>query len=158
MAYDHTDAPGEELWFMNSWVTIRRPSRSAADGLCIMEHRLPQGDSPPLHVHAAEDEIFHILKGVVRYEVGGKTIIGRAGDTLVAPKGLPHSFVVESPEGAHVLTITTRADFETMLRAVSRPATAQALPDAAPPTPEFLERLVRVAAANGIDIIGPPLA
>ncbi|MGH6998829.1 MAG: cupin domain-containing protein, partial [Phenylobacterium sp.] len=60
----------QALWFLNTRIAIRRASIEAADGLCIQEHWMPHGDSPPMHLHEREDEIFHLLEGVVRFRVG----------------------------------------------------------------------------------------
>jgi quercetin dioxygenase-like cupin family protein len=153
------DAPRacESLWFLNTWVTIRRPSAAGDDGVSIIEHRMPYGDSPPMHVHHDEDEIFHVLEGRVRLRVGERELVAGPGQTFVAPRGLPHGYRVESPCGARCLTITTGAGFETMLRAASRPAAASMLPPQAAPTPEQVEALGRLCAANGIDLVGPPM-
>jgi hypothetical protein len=78
--------------------------------------------------------------------------------TVIAPKGVPHAFRVDSASGAHCLTIMRGADFETMIRQASRPALRPGLPEAATPTPDLIDRLVKICAANKIDIIGPPLA
>jgi quercetin dioxygenase-like cupin family protein len=151
-------APNPELlWFGNTLVSIAVPSQTGADRLCVVEHRAPHGDSPPLHVHRNEDEVFRVLAGRVRFKVGDEDRRLAAGDTLLAPKGVPHSYRVESAEGAHWLTITRGADFEGLLRAASRPAEASALPPEAAPSPEMVATLARLAAENGIDIVGPPL-
>ncbi|HEX5264300.1 MAG TPA: cupin domain-containing protein [Phenylobacterium sp.] len=115
------------------------------------------GDSPPTHIHHEEDEIFHIIAGRMRLRVGDKELVGEAGDTLVAPKGVPHTFYVESAE-ARVINISTVGDFERMLRVVSRPAARDDLPEFAAVTPDLAERLNDAARANRIDIIGPPMA
>lgn len=146
------------LWFGNTLVTINLSASQGTDGISVVEHRMPYGESPPLHVHRNEDEVFHILTGTMRFHVDGRDIVAVAGQTVIAPKGLPHSFRVESKEGATCLTITQGADFETMLRAASRPAQAAALPPQAAPTPEAIAMLTRLAADNGIDIVGAPLA
>jgi quercetin dioxygenase-like cupin family protein len=152
-------ADTSNLWFGNTRVSIRLASAAGADGLSVVEHWMPFGDGPPLHVHHSEDEVFHILAGNVRFRIDGRPdVLADAGDTLIAPKGIPHQFRVESPGGARCLTIVRGADFETMLRAASRPATGPGLPEAAAPTPEQIALLTRLCAANGIEIVGPPLA
>ena len=147
----------ELLWFNNTLVSIQVSSADGVDGICAIEHRLPHGDSPPLHVHRNEDEVFHILQGRLRFQINGHERIVDAGETVIAPKGLSHTYRVESAEGAHVLTITRGADFETMVRQASRPAEQPELPQPAAPTPEMIEALARMCAENGIDLVGPPL-
>ncbi len=154
---NRTIAGKELLWFNNTLVAIQVSSTDGEDHTCVVEHRMPYGDSPPLHVHRREDEVFHILEGRLRFQINGHERMVGAGETVIAPKGLPHTFRVESPEGAHTLTITRGADFETMLRQASRPATSPALPPQVAPTQEMIAALTRACAETGIDIIGPPL-
>ena len=66
---------------------------------------------------------------------------------------------VESREGARWLVTTACGDFERFVRQLSRPAEADCLPDpSGPPTPEQQHALATAAAANGIELLGPPLA
>lgn len=146
------------LWFLNSRVLIRRPSASSADGLSVAEHRLPFGDSPPLHVHHREDEIFHVLEGVIRFRVGDQDIVVRAGESLVAPKSVPHTFRVESDEGARVLVMAPGDDFEGMVREASRPAESDGLPPPSEPTPAMIAALAEACERHGITLLGPPMA
>jgi quercetin dioxygenase-like cupin family protein len=119
-------ADHRNLWFLNTHVTIRVSSRDGSDGISVLEHWASHGDSPPLHIHYDEDEIFHVLEGEVRYRVGDHEHCARAGETLLTPKGIPHTYRVESTE-ARMLTIT-RGDFESFIRAFGRPAERDGLP------------------------------
>src|SRR5512139_2310361 len=87
------------LWFLNTLVNIRVPNASGADGITIMEHRAPVGDSPPLHIHRNQDEGFVVLDGEIRVNLDGREIVARKESTLLAPKGIPHSYKVISPVG-----------------------------------------------------------
>lgn len=152
------DAAGELLWFTGSLVIVRVAAASNSAGMSVIENLLPFGLSPPLHVHRNQDEIFHVMDGTMRYRVDGRDVVAKAGDTLVAPKGVPHSFRVESAEGARVLTITQGRDFEAMVREVSVPAPVAELPPQGLPTPEQIGALVAACARNHIDVIGAPLS
>lgn len=145
------------LWFGNTRVAIRTASTEGADGISVIEHWMPCGEAPPLHIHRNEDEIFHVLEGRMRFRAGDRTFEAGPGETVLAPKGVPHHFRVESPEGARCLTITRGADFETMVRAFSRPVGAGWLPPQMAPGAETIGALTRACAANGIDVIGAPL-
>lgn len=148
----------ETLWFLNAHITLRRPSRASEDGMSITEHWLPEGDSPPLHVHHREDEIFHVLEGIVRVRVGDEEHLLYSGDTAVGPKGVPHTYRVESSEGARVLVMTPGEDFEGFVRDVGRPASRRALPDPGELDPVTLTRLADAAGRRFISLVGPPLA
>jgi len=149
----------EQLWFMNTRVTVRLRHTDGADGISVLEHHAPHGDSPPLHVHHNEDEIFHILEGEVRFRVGDADVRAAAGETLLAPKRIPHSYRVESRQGARWLTIMKGREFEDFVRAFSRPAERPGLPDpSGPPTPEQAEALAQACRRHGIELVGPPLS
>jgi hypothetical protein len=71
----------------------------------------------------------------------------RAGDSILAPRGVPHTLRVGDRDARWLVT-STPAGFEAFVRAVgsTRPQTALPSPD----------ELARVAAQHGIEILGPP--
>jgi quercetin dioxygenase-like cupin family protein len=147
----------EQLWFLNTLHTIRVRHDEGEDGISVLELLAPHGDSPPLHLHQTEDEIFHVLEGELRVRADTEMTIG-AGETILAPKGVPHTYRVESREGARWLVITRRGDFERFVHAISRPAERPELPAAqGPPTPEQANALAAAAREHGIELVGPPL-
>jgi quercetin dioxygenase-like cupin family protein len=153
-AQSHDD---DVFWFGNTLISFRVRSTDSEDGISIIDHWMPYGEAPPLHIHHSQDEYFHVIEGVMRFELDGKIIMARAGDTFVAPKGAPHRFRVESVLGARCLTITKGGDFESMLDEMSRPADSADLPPQRQPTPEMIESLTTACRRSNIDIIGPPL-
>ena len=155
--YPASSASTGYLWFLNSLIHIRLPASAGRDGISIIEHRVPLGDSPPLHLHCAEDEILYILEGDFRFQLNQTQQRAGPGDTLLVPQATPHTYKAESQEG-RFLTVTRGRDFERFVRALARPAERVALPPpAAPPSPEALAEFVKVAASFGIDLCGPPL-
>jgi len=154
-----TNAEPVSVWFLNTLVKIRVPNTTGADGITIMEHHAPQGDSPPLHIHRNQDEGFVVVDGEILVNLDGGEIVARKESTLLAPKGVPHSYKVLSPGGARFLTITRGADFEGLVRFLGRPAERDELPTpSGPPSPEQAARLAEACARFGIDLVGPPLA
>ncbi|MCW3781661.1 cupin domain-containing protein [Defluviimonas salinarum] len=151
------DSGTELFWFMNNLLAIPVSCEAGADRLSVVEQWAPHGDSPPLHIHHSEDEVFVVLKGRLRIQIDGTDVFLDAGGTVMAPKGKPHSFRVESAEGAHFLAITSGNDFERMIRAASRPADRPGLPDPAVPTEAMKAELTRICADHRIEIVGPPL-
>lgn len=129
----------EQQRFLDTTVTIRVPHDAGSDGISVIESVAPHGDSPPLHVHRTEDEVFHVLAGELRFRVGDEEVVVRAGETVLAPKGVSHTYRVDSAE-ARWLVITTGGDFESLVRAA--PAK---------------EALPVECAARGIELVGPPL-
>jgi mannose-6-phosphate isomerase-like protein (cupin superfamily) len=149
---------GEMFWFKGTLVNVRLSWNTGEDRVSVVEHYMPYGESPPLHVHRNEDEVFHILEGRMRIRIDGKDSVALAGETVLAPKGVPHSFRVESLEGARCLTITSGGDFENMIREMGEPALCAELPPQVEPTPAMIVALFESCARNGIDIIGEPIS
>lgn len=153
-----TVSKGGDLIFRETLVEIRLSTTDSVDGLSIVEHRMPFGEAPPLHLHHNEDEVFYLLRGAMRFEVGGATLTAVAGDVVVAPKGVAHRFVVTSEDGAHCLTIMRGGDFETVIRDVSRPATPLEIRTPTADPADEVARLLEALARNHIEVMGPPLA
>lgn len=146
------------LWFLDTLVLIRVSHLDGADGISVLEHRARRGDSPPLHVHRTEDEIFHVLAGELRFRIAETERHAGAGEIVLAPRGVPHTYRVESDEACW-LTITAGRDFERVVRSVSRPASGDGLPaPAGPPTPEQAHALEEACQHHDILLVGPPLA
>jgi mannose-6-phosphate isomerase-like protein (cupin superfamily) len=148
----------ESFWFFDTLVTIRIPHTQGADTISLLEHHAPRGHSPPLHIHRTEDELFRVVTGDFRFQVGSEEHRLTSGAFLLTPKGVPHTFRVESTQGGRWLTVTTHTDFERFVRAVGRPAPRVELPPTpGPPTGEQAAHLAEVAARYGIELVGPPL-
>jgi mannose-6-phosphate isomerase-like protein (cupin superfamily) len=144
--------------FNGSVAVVRASSKNNVDGIAVIEHKLPFGYATPLHVHKTQDEVFHVLHGRLRIEVGGNSFIAQAGDIVTAPKAVPHRFIVESTEGAHAYTITTGQDFESFVMESSQPLLMEVRGALPAPTAKELEAVAKAAVKNNIDLIGPPLA
>ena len=151
-------ASRQPLRFLNGLAIVRVRHDEGEDGISVLERLAPHGESPPLHVHQNEDELFHVLEGELRVRAGDTEVRIGAGETILGPKGVPHTYRVESHEGARWLVITRGGNFERFVRAQSRPA-ERAEPPAAqgPPTPEQADALAAAAREHGIELVGPPL-
>ena len=145
-------------WFLETHVKIRISGDQNADHLSVLEHHAYHGDSPPLHIHHTEDEVFVVLEGEFRFVIGSEEHRLHVGETILAPKGIPHAYRVESSSGGRWLTITTGHDFENFVKAISVPATADSLPQRiGPPTEALKAELAARSAEYNIEIVGPPL-
>ena len=76
---------------------------------------------PPPHLHKYEDESFYILEGRIDFQAGDKKIRAAAGDLVVLPKGVPHSFNLVT-DTAKALLLITPAGFETVFKEFGTPA------------------------------------
>ncbi len=118
------------------------------------------GGEPPLHIHAREDETFHILSGRMTFQRGMERIDAQPGDTVQLPRGTQHGFTVRSDQ-ARVLLLITPGGLEEAFRATSQPSDAQPGDDApvpsGPPTPEQIGALVAAYETRGVQFVGPPI-
>ncbi len=136
---------------------MRVPADSASDGISVIEQVARQGDSPPLHIHRNEDELFHVVEGELSFSRGDEHHTVVAGEFFLVPKGVAHSFVVASPEARWFVT-TTHGDYEGFVRELSREPDGHGWPEAIAMTPEQAARLDEIGSRYGIEFVGPPLA
>ncbi|QUR68183.1 cupin domain-containing protein [Mycobacterium spongiae] len=149
-----TSESQQAVWFLGALVRIRAGGDATAGSLAVLEHQCERGYGSPMHRHLADEETFFVIEGELRVEVGGQVHTPGAGAVAVLPRGLPHAFVVTSPQ-ARVLTFHTPAGFDRFVLAAGTPASlADTMPpDEVPPDPAALAALAR---SYGIEIVGPP--
>jgi mannose-6-phosphate isomerase-like protein (cupin superfamily) len=63
-----------------------------AGGLFVIEHQhlLPGG--PPLHLHLNQEEWFYVMEGEVAFQVGEQRLHLHPGESVLAPRRVPHAF------------------------------------------------------------------
>src|SRR5712692_3874725 len=96
-----------------SWFASGLTLKASAPDLGVAECTIGPGDEPPLHVDSREDEWFYMLEGEVTFHVGGESHLGTTGAFVSFPRGIPHTFTVESPS-ARFLLLNTPGGFERM--------------------------------------------
>jgi quercetin dioxygenase-like cupin family protein len=147
------DGEGEHLQFWGGGVlTMKATAEETGGAFLLFEDLMAQGKTTPLHVHANEDEVLYVLEGEILVHIDGKDHrVGPRG-VAIAPRGVPHAFLVTSPT-ARVLTLQTPGSAEAFYRGASEPASA----DADPSGPVDFAR-VRDAAerSGGMQVVGPP--
>jgi quercetin dioxygenase-like cupin family protein len=144
MGANGTDTKTDEMIFLGTRMRIVADAETTGGGFSVVDHlEVPAGEMPPLHVHHLSDECFYVLSGEVTFYTPGNERTLRAGDFLLAPRGIPHTYRV-GDEPAHWLVISQPAGFERFAAAVA---------ELGAPDPETL---ARVAAEHDIEILGPP--
>lgn len=149
----HATNRTEALWFIDNLAYVHLDGGQTNEAFAFVELLGRQGDMPPLHVHSRDDETFHVLDGELKLHIGEQEIRLTAGQTALAPRGVPHVYRVES-ETARWLVINSPAGFERFLRAAGEPAPSEQLPP--PGRPLDPATLAQTASEHGIEIIGPP--
>jgi quercetin dioxygenase-like cupin family protein len=116
---------------------------------CLLEAGLAPGMGVPRHTHTREDESYFVLVGELEVIVGGKTFVLRPGDSLVAPRDIPHQLRNSGDVENHYLLIFWPSGFEGFLEATAVPAPDNALAPTEPPT-TAIRNVHELAAEFGI--------
>ncbi len=111
--------------------------------LALMDMVLPQGAEPPLHMHSKEDETFYIIAGTIGFTIGNEKHTASEGTAVFAPRMVPHSFRILSPE-ARFITLISPGDLWHYFMEFSDPCvdTPTVMPPQGPPAPELVSRLI----------------
>jgi quercetin dioxygenase-like cupin family protein len=94
--------------------SIRLTSEDTGGAFTLIEQHNDPGVTVPMHVHAREDETFHVVEGQMTFTVGDKQIVADAGTTVFLPRGVPHSFTSSGTEKSKVILILSPAGLERM--------------------------------------------
>src|SRR5713226_10347053 len=110
------DGEGEHLRFWGGGVLTMKATAEETDGaFMLFEDFMPRGKTTPLHVHVNEDEALYVLEGQILVHIDGEEHpVGPRG-IAVAPRGMPHAFLVTSPT-ARVLCLQTPGSAEAFYR------------------------------------------
>ncbi len=147
---------GSAFWHLDTLKTFKALSEDTGGRLVAWEELLPHRSSPPLHVHHDDDEAWFVLDGTLTFQVASETWTAEPGAFVWAPRGVPHTFRVDSPT-ARLLALAVPGRFDRFVRATGRPAQALTLPPP-PESPPDIAALVEAARTQGMEILGPPLA
>jgi quercetin dioxygenase-like cupin family protein len=100
---------------------------------CLLGLRVASGKGVPRHTHTREDEAILVLSGELEAIVGDETFNLRPGDTLMAPRNIPHQLRNSGTVPNHYLIMFSPSGFKGFLRATSVPAADDAVAPTEPP-------------------------
>jgi len=144
---------GPAFWFLNTLSTVKASTASTGGAFSMVHHIAPGGFSTPHHLHHAEDEAFYMLDGECTFLSNGKKTVLGPGGYIFLPRGIPHGLRVSGPHPATMLILAMPGTgFVGMMEEMGEPATERILPT---PTEPDMEKLTRLCAKYGIDILGP---
>jgi quercetin dioxygenase-like cupin family protein len=124
-------------------------SAETGGAYCLLEVALTPGMSVPRQIHTREDEAYYVLAGELEVIVDTETFVLRPGDTLMAPRDIPHQLSNSGKVENHYLLVFSPSGFEEFLRATAVPAPGNApAPLEAPEAP--VRNVHELAAAYGI--------
>jgi quercetin dioxygenase-like cupin family protein len=145
-------AEREPFWFLSGQARILLPGAATGNALALMEFSDPAGHAPPHHVHQNEEELWFVLDGEVTFFVGDQRHDLIPGQVAYGPRGIPHSYLVRSPEGARLAVAFSPARIEEYFKANGTPVT-----EAGDLPPAFdIAAVVAAAEAFHLHVTGPP--
>lgn len=102
----------------------------------------PPGGGPPPHVHANEDEWFHVLEGRVAFLTDGQWTEVPPGGAAFLPRNVPHTFKNVGDTPLRMLIQTAPAGFDRFFTRCAEEFARPGGPDMA--------RIMAISAEHGI--------
>src|SRR5262250_2645900 len=100
---------------------------------CLLEVSLAPGMGVPRHTHTREDEAYFVLAGELEVTVGEKIFVLQPGDTLLAPRDIPHQLRNSGNTTNRYLLVFSPSGFEEFIMATAVPAPDNAVAPTEPP-------------------------
>ena len=118
---------------------------SESGGLLVLENTFLAKGGPPRHKHFDQDEWFYAVEGEFVIEIGEDRMPLNPGDSVLAPRGVPHVWAfVGSGRGRMLIAFMPAGKMEAFFREVTK---ASAMPPQDP----------ALWLAHGMQVMGPPL-
>jgi len=138
------DIAGETRALGFSRISFKTSTQETGGNLFMIEHTNLLGGGPPLHLHHEQEEWFYVMEGEVLFQVGEKRLLLKAGDSVLAPRKVPHAFSGAGTRPARMLIAFTPAGkMEQFFRDT-------AIPNAPREDAAFFRRY-------DMELLGPPL-
>jgi mannose-6-phosphate isomerase-like protein (cupin superfamily) len=138
------DLFGERRSLGVSFITFKTSSQH---GIFVIENTFHTKGGPARHLHYEQDEWFYAVEGEFLIEVGQERMILKPGDSLLAPRNVPHvwAYTGNVARGKILITFNPAGQMEAFFREVTKA-------NAMPPLDPALWR------AHGMELLGPPLS
>ena len=146
-------AEGERRWFYGGGVHTWKATAEETNGAFLLfEDSMDRGKSTPLHTHPDSDETMIVLDGEIVMHLDGIDHQIGVGGVAVAPRGVPHAFLVVSAT-ARLLCLHTPGCCQAFYWDASDPITVD---NPAAQTVDFTRVMTSARSNGGIVILGPP--
>jgi quercetin dioxygenase-like cupin family protein len=120
-------------------------SEDMENRLFVIEQTMHAKGGPPRHLHLAQDEWFYPLEGEFVAEVGEEHFQLTPGDSLLAPRNVPHVWAyVGDGTGRILIAFSPAGQMQAFFKETTK---ANAMP---PQDPALWE-------AHGMQLLGPPM-
>ncbi|MGO8813992.1 MAG: quercetin 2,3-dioxygenase [Terriglobia bacterium] len=142
------------VWYNGSLMTFLATAEDTDGRFALIEAVSRKGNAPPPHIHHREDETFYVLDGEITVSVGDRIIKAKPGTMVFLPRGVAHSFAIESDE-LRMLILATPAGLEGWFKQFSVPAPAMTLPPPAETPYSEIQKMLAAAPDYGLEFVLP---
>lgn len=132
---------GKEISVLGDSYTYKAAKEDTNGAYSLIEAMI-EGDGPPLHIHASEEEAFYVLEGELSVTVGERNIKAMPGSFVLVPRRTVHTFSKVGTGSAKILIIISPAGLEGFFEEIAGP------PD--------LEKIMTLAPKYNMEILAPP--
>jgi mannose-6-phosphate isomerase-like protein (cupin superfamily) len=101
LAGEDIDRQNRSLGF--SRISFKISTQETGGNFFLFEHSNLRPGGPPLHLHYHQEEWFYIMEGEVRFQIGKKRFQLKTGDSVLAPRKVPHAFTAVGATPAKML-------------------------------------------------------
>ena len=113
--------------------------------MLILENTFHARGGPARHLHFSQEEWFYVAEGEFLFEVGAERVTLRTGDSMLAPRQVPHVWAhVGEARGRILIAFMPAGKMEAFFRTVTQ---SNAMPAQDP----------ELWRAHGMELLGPPL-
>ena len=138
------DQFGEDRGLGVSKITFKVTPKTS-EGIFIIENTFHQKGGPAKHLHYNQDEWFYVIDGDFLFEIGEERFKLQQGDSVLAPKKIPHVWAFTGDNlGRILIAFLPAGKMEAFFREVTR---ANAMPRLDP----------ELWSSHGMELIGQPL-
>jgi quercetin dioxygenase-like cupin family protein len=138
------DRFGEQRGLGISVITLKVVPQDS-NGLLVIENSFRARGGPARHLHHTQDEWFYAVEGEFMIEVGQERFSMNPGDSLLAPRQVPHVWAyVGETTGRMLIAFMPAGKMEAFFREVTKD---NAMPSQDP----------KLWQAHGMELLGPPL-
>ena len=155
MPFKHAATLDISTWYKGILSTKLATDENTGGAFDLMLANMKQGTEPPPHVHTREHEFFYVLDGTMDAYCEDKVFHLAAGECAFLPKGLPHAFLITSPE-VRVLTLITPGGFWRTVEPMAVPAEKMEIPsDAVTYATADMGETIRRFQEHGLFLLSP---
>jgi len=116
-------------------------------GLLVLEQIDDRKGGPPRHVHLSQDEWFYVIQGTYVVEVGDARFEVGPGDSVLAPRGVPHVWAhVGEGTGRMLVEFHPAGQMEAFFVQATQLSGVSQGPE-----------MAKLFSDHGMQLVGPPL-